>query len=80
MLIAVFSFVSFQIDIRSSKFGPTLVISSTEASGGYILGFRVDPLQKLHFLHKEINALFSMYNKSPIFGVEYSIKHEVKPL
>ncbi|KAF7997131.1 hypothetical protein HCN44_005408 [Aphidius gifuensis] len=63
-------------NIRSSKFGPTLVIASTEGSGGYILGFRVDPIQKLQILFKEITALRDAFEKSPIFGVEYTFEHE----
>ncbi|XP_043276238.1 Bardet-Biedl syndrome 5 protein homolog [Venturia canescens] len=62
--------------IRSSKFGPTLVTMSTESSGGYVLGFRVDPLQKLYTLHKEIAAIQAAYEKSPIFGIEYTFEHQ----
>lgn len=35
------------IRVRESKFGPALVIETTSQSGGYILGFRVDPKEKL---------------------------------
>ncbi|XP_029158594.1 Bardet-Biedl syndrome 5 protein homolog isoform X2 [Nylanderia fulva] len=64
------------ITIRTSKFGPTLVILSTEASGGYVLGFRVNPLQQLHIIHKEVSILRSEYEKFPIFGVEYIFEHQ----
>ncbi|RLU16827.1 hypothetical protein DMN91_010895, partial [Ooceraea biroi] len=64
------------ITIRTSKFGPTLVILSTEVSGGYVLGFRVNPLQQLHITHKEISILRSEFEKFPIFGVEYTFEHE----
>lgn len=66
-----------QITIRTSKFGPTLVILSTEASGGYVLGFRINPLQQLHIIHKEISILLSEFRKFPIFGVEYTFEHQV---
>lgn len=66
-----------QITIRTSKFGPTLVILSTEASGGYVLGFRINPLQQLHITHKEISVLRSEFDKFPIFGVEYTFEHQV---
>ena len=49
---------------------------STESSGAYVLGFRVDPIKQLHVLHKEITALQSAYLKSPIFGVEYTFEHQ----
>lgn len=71
---------TLQVIIRSSKFGPTLVTMSTESSGGYVLGFRVDPLQKLYTLHKEIAAIKAAYEKSPIFGVEYTFEHQASSL
>lgn len=77
-LINYMVYINFlQITIRTSKFGPTLVILSTEASGGYVLGFRVNPLQQLHIIHKEISILFSEFRKFPIFGVEYTFEHQV---
>ncbi|XP_034181106.1 Bardet-Biedl syndrome 5 protein isoform X1 [Osmia lignaria lignaria] len=65
-----------KISIKNSKFGPTLVIVSTESSGGYILGFRVDPIQKLYSLHKEILTLLKTFEKFPIFGVDYTVEHQ----
>ena len=29
--------------MRESKFGPALVVETTAQSGGYVLGFKVDP-------------------------------------
>lgn len=65
------------MNVRNSKFGPTLVINSTESSGSYVLGFRIDPVSKLYSLQKELMSLFATYNKSPILGVEYSFEHQV---
>ncbi|EFA11133.1 Bardet-Biedl syndrome 5 protein homolog [Tribolium castaneum] len=59
------------IKIRDSKFGTALVVTSTEISGTYVLGFRVDPEEKLRILYKELVSLHSVYKTSPIFGVEY---------
>ncbi|XP_058802061.1 Bardet-Biedl syndrome 5 protein homolog [Phymastichus coffea] len=67
------------MNVRNSKFGPTLVINSTEASGSYILGFRVDPVSKLYSLHKELTSLYAAYNKSPILGIEYTFEHQSVP-
>lgn len=47
------------------------MVTSSEVSGGYILGFRVDPEEKLHILYKELVSLYSVYTTNPIFGVEY---------
>lgn len=71
------SFIPLQITIKNSKFGPTLVIVSTESSGGYVLGFRVDPPAKLYTLHKEILTLLKTFEKFPIFGVDYTVEHQV---
>nr|CAH7717384.1 unnamed protein product [Callosobruchus chinensis] len=63
-----------QIDnicIRESKFGIALVITSTESSGGFILGFKVDPEDKMKTLYKELTSLHTIYSSKPIFGVEY---------
>lgn len=60
--------------MRDSKFGKALVIESSERSGGYVLGFRVDPVEKLHDLQKELLSIYEVYSKSPIFGVEFSIE------
>nr|KAF6450529.1 hypothetical protein HJG59_008399 [Molossus molossus] len=65
------------IKIRDSKFGLALVIESSQQSGGYVLGFKIDPVEKLQASVKEINSLHKVYSASPIFGVDY--KMEEKP-
>ncbi|KAJ3623189.1 hypothetical protein MTP99_019432 [Tenebrio molitor] len=59
------------IRVRDSKFGTALVVTSSDTSGSYILGFRVDPEEKLRNLYKELSSLHSVYKGNPIFGVEY---------
>ena len=44
-----------------------LVLETSEFSGGYVLGFRVDKLEEVY---TEILNLFKTYSQSPIFGVE----------
>ena len=58
--------------MKDSKFGTALVIESSELSGGFVLGFRIDPNDKLESIYKEILSLHKTYSESPIFGVEYS--------
>ncbi|XP_040576519.1 BBSome complex member BBS5 [Lepeophtheirus salmonis] len=60
------------VKLRDSKFGVALVIESSETSGGYVLGFRVDPKEKLDAVYTEISKLHSVFSDSPIFGVEYT--------
>ncbi|XP_030374646.1 Bardet-Biedl syndrome 5 protein homolog [Scaptodrosophila lebanonensis] len=63
-----------QIDslrIRESKYGPALVIQTAETGGGYVLGFRIDPAERLSELFKELCSLHSIYTEQPNFGVHY---------
>lgn len=60
------------VRLKDSKFGTALVIESSELSGGYVLGFRIDPQDKLDSVYKEISSLHKTYSESPIFGVEFS--------
>lgn len=56
--------------LRDSKFGTALVVSSSTHSGGYVLGFKMDPEERLRRTHKELCALHQVYSKCPIYGVE----------
>ncbi|KAG5179328.1 Bardet-Biedl syndrome 5 [Tribonema minus] len=62
---------------RESKFGPALVIETTARSGGYILGFRLDPPERLMELFHEVSLLHQVYSADPNFGVHY--REEEKP-
>jgi Bardet-Biedl syndrome 5 protein len=66
------NFASLQVRLRESKFGLALVIESSEMSGGYVLGFRIDPQEKLQEVYKEIMSLHKTYSATPIFGVDYT--------
>ncbi|GMF28113.1 unnamed protein product [Phytophthora lilii] len=66
--------------IRGSKFGPALVIETSAASGGYILGFRVDPEERLHEVFREMQSLHSVFSTNPIYGVEFEIEEKPAPL
>lgn len=55
--------------LRDSKFGHALVIETTPRSGGYILGFRIDPMDKLTNIFQEIKTLHEVYSTNPVFGV-----------
>lgn len=66
--------ISIQIKVRDSKYGPALVIQTLETAGGYLLGFRVDPGDKLNEVFKELASLFNVFSTTPIFGVYYERK------
>mmetsp|Transcript_24686 Transcript_24686/g.73426 ORF Transcript_24686/g.73426 Transcript_24686/m.73426 type:complete len:344 (-) Transcript_24686:57-1088(-) len=62
------------INVRNSKFGQALVIETTSGSGGYILGFRADPVEHLEEVYTQINNLWKIFSTTPIFGVEYTME------
>ncbi|GLH13244.1 Bardet-Biedl syndrome 5 protein-like protein [Gryllus bimaculatus] len=64
------------IRIRQSKFGTALVVESAEGSGGYVLGFRVDPADKLQDVCKQLSSLQKVYSQNPIFGVQYVLDQQ----
>ncbi|VVC88199.1 unnamed protein product [Leptidea sinapis] len=65
-----------KITIRDSKFGDALVIVVRPTSGGYVLGFRADPHDRLHPLLEELQTLHQAYTDKPVFGVEIKWNNE----
>lgn len=68
------------IRVRESKFGPALVIETTAASGGYVLGFRIDPKEKLKELFQEMTSMYRTFSTTPIFGVDFTLQEQPKAL
>lgn len=68
------------IRVRESKFGRALVLETFAKAGGYILGFRVDPQDRIAEVYQEINSLFQIYSTTPIFGVDFSVEAETPNL
>merc|ERR1719281_2137507 len=64
------------INVRNSKFGQALVIETTASSGGYILGFRADPVEHLEEVYTQISNLWRVFSATPIFGVEYTVEEK----
>jgi Bardet-Biedl syndrome 5 protein len=65
------------VRIRESKFGPALVVECVESCGGYVLGFRIDPKEKLQSVHKELLSLQKIYGQVPLFGVQFKVGEQV---
>ncbi|MFH4976731.1 hypothetical protein AB6A40_003440 [Gnathostoma spinigerum] len=57
--------------IRDSKFGLALVIETSVLSGEYVLGFRIDPEDRLRNICKTIQVMQKTYSSKPIFGVQH---------
>lgn len=68
------------IRMRESKFGRALVIETISKSGGYILGFRVDPQDKLEAVFQEITSLHQVYSVNPMFGIDFVHEEKEAPL
>jgi hypothetical protein len=62
--------------VRESKFGRALVLETFAKAGGYILGFRVDPQDRINDVFQEINSLFQVYSVAPLFGVDFTLESE----
>eukprot|EP00877_Chromochloris_zofingiensis_P005448 jgi/Chrzof1/14904/Cz09g20050.t1 len=67
------------VRVCESKFGTALVIETTARSGGYVLGFKIDPAETLEYVQKELNSLWQVYSNNPIFGVEYDASNSIQP-
>ena len=57
------------VKIRESKLGTALVVDVFPRSGGYILGFRIDPVERLQEIADEVHAMHQIYAATPIFGL-----------
>jgi Bardet-Biedl syndrome 5 protein len=68
------------IRVRESKFGRALVLETYAKAGGYILGFRVDPQDRIAEVYQEIHSLFQIYSVTPIFGVDFTVEAETPDL
>ena len=68
------------IRVRDSKFGKALVVETVQRSGGYILGFRVDPAERLEEVYQELHSLHQIYSVNPIFGIDYVEEEKPQPL
>jgi Bardet-Biedl syndrome 5 protein len=53
------------------------MIKFNAKGGSYVLGFKIDPEEKLKETYKEINSLFQIYSNSPLFGVEFELDDKV---
>jgi hypothetical protein len=52
------------------------VLETFAKAGGYILGFRVDPQDRINDVFQEINSLFQVYSVAPLFGVDFTLESE----
>jgi len=48
------------------------VIDTTEAGGSYVLGFRVDPKEKLNSVYKTLISIHDTFMQYPEYGVDFN--------
>lgn len=63
------------VKARETKFGPAFVIETSPYAGNYVLGFRVDPPERVVELHKELSNMWRLYSSAPVLGVHYELEH-----
>lgn len=54
-----------------------LVIETNGYSGGFTLGFRIDPKDRLRSVTKELSSLFRIHSQAPEFGVHFVTTEQV---
>jgi len=70
---------SIKVKTRT-RFGRVLVVDTVSRSGGYVLGFRVDPPELLDHIVNEMISLKQIFSKKPYFGIETEFKNRQIPL
>lgn len=53
------------------------MIESSESSGGYVLGFRVDPVEKLNSVFEELNNLHMVHSANPDYGIHAYLNYNL---
>jgi Bardet-Biedl syndrome 5 protein len=66
-----------QIRVRESRFGLALVVESSLGSGGYVLGFQLDPIERLHKVSDDLQNLYRVHSEHPELGIYYSVTNAV---
>jgi Bardet-Biedl syndrome 5 protein len=56
------------------------VLETFAKAGGYILGFRVDPQDRINEVYQEIHSLYQIYSVAPMFGVDFTLEAEAPNL
>jgi Bardet-Biedl syndrome 5 protein len=56
-----------KILVRESKYGVALVLETSEFSGSYVLGFRIENVDAVF---EEVSQLFKSFKSKPFFGVQ----------
>ncbi|ORY37304.1 Bardet-Biedl syndrome 5 protein [Neocallimastix californiae] len=58
-----------EVKLKNTQYGNALVLQTFSRTGGYLLGFRIDPLELLKKSAKEIKSYWRIANQKPNFGI-----------
>lgn len=64
-----------ELQKRELKFGKVMVLKTSQANKGYVLGFRIDPEERLMQVMRKIHRLREVALACPIYGID----HETSP-
>jgi len=78
--ISVSYYQVLDIVVKDTKYGKTMVVKTTKGSGGYTLGFRIDPPERAVKTVQRMCGLLSVYCVAPIFGVDFEQESAPPPL
>jgi Bardet-Biedl syndrome 5 protein len=62
------------VKLRDSKFGQALVIETSIYAGSYVLGFLINPPERLPEVFQEVQSLWKAYTHAPVLGVDYQLE------
>eukprot|EP00048_Salpingoeca_helianthica_P020034 m.4463 g.4463 ORF g.4463 m.4463 type:complete len:346 (+) comp4321_c0_seq2:1850-2887(+) len=62
---------------REIKFGKVLVFKTSQSNRGFVLGFRIDPEERLNEVVRKVSRLREIALACPIFGVDFEVTPDV---
>jgi Bardet-Biedl syndrome 5 protein len=62
------------IKCRDTKFGPAFVVETSSYASNYVLGFRIDPPDRVLELYKELHSMWKLYSTAPVLGVAFELE------
>lgn len=66
------------VQVRPGKTGESLVVETNKFANSYILGFRIEPTDRMNKLAVEIRKLSDLFWERPLYGLEYVPEPEAK--
>jgi Bardet-Biedl syndrome 5 protein len=66
--------------LKDTKYGRALVVESSPSSGHYLLGFRIDPQERVEELFHRLEAKLLACDEHPYFGIEIVEQEQAIPV